>query len=123
MNNLLSQNEIDSLVEALKALKDYADDSTVTADMLNNQVVLTQAEIDKLISSLSTVKNMPAYKPEINVALSQNEIDALIDALNSYKEYGQLDELNMEILKNQSVMSQNEIDSLIEKLLTIKEDI
>lgn len=122
MNHLLSQDEIDSLVDALKALKEYADDNTVTEDMLNNQVVLTQSEIDKLIDSLSSVKELPIYKPEMNVALSQDEIDALIDALNSYKEYGQLDELNMEILKNQSVMSQNEIDSLIDKLLSIKDD-
>lgn len=122
MHNLLSQSEIDSLVDALKALKDYSDDNAATDDMLNNQIVLTQAEIDRLIHSLSTVKELPAYKPEINVALSQNEIDSLIDALNSYREYGQLDELNMEILKNQSIMSQNEIDSLIDKLLSIKED-
>ena len=122
MNNLLSQNEIDSLVDALKALKDYADDNTVTDDMLNNQVVLTQSEIDKLIYSLSSVKDSPLYKPELNVALSQDEIDSLIDALNSFKEYGQLDELNTEILKNQSVMSQDEIDSLINKLISIKEE-
>lgn len=122
MNHLLSQDEIDSLVDALKALKDYSDDSSAAEDMLNNQVVLTQAEIDKLIHSLSTVKDLPLYKPEMNVALSQNEIDALIDALNSYKEYGQLDELNMEILKNQTVMSQSEIDSLIDKLLSFKDD-
>lgn len=122
MNHLLSQDEIDSLVDALKALKDYSDDSTIAEDMLNNQVVLTQSEIDKLIQSLSNVKDLPLYRPEMNVALSQDEIDSLIDALNSYKEYGQLDELNMEILKNQSVMSQNEIDTLIDKLLSIKED-
>lgn len=122
MNNLLSQNEIDSLVDALKALKDYSGDSTVTDDMLNNQVVLTQGDIDKLIQSLSSVKDSPLYKPEINVALSQDDIDSLIDALNSFKEYGQLDDLNTEILKNQSVMSQDEIDSLIDKLISIKED-
>ena len=90
--------------------------------MLNNQVVLTQSEIDKLIYSLSSVKDSPLYKPELNVALSQDEIDSLIDALNSFKEYGQLDELNKEILKNQSVMSQDEIDSLINKLISIKEE-
>ena len=122
MNNLLSQDEIDSLLEALRALKDYSDDGAITEDMLNNQAVLTQGEIDKLIHSLSTVKDLPLYKPEVNVTLSQAEIDSLIDALNSYKEYGQLDELNMEILKNQTVMSQSEIDSLIDKLLSIKED-
>ena len=33
-----------------------------------------------------------------------------------------LDELNMEILKNQSVMSQDEIDSLIDKLISIKDE-
>ena len=121
MDHLLSQEEIDSLVDALTALKEYSGDNAVTEDMLNNQVVLTQSEIDKLISSLSTVKGLPIYKPEMNVALSQEEIDALIDALNSYKEYGQLDELNMEILKNQTVMSQSEIDTLIDKLLSIKD--
>ncbi len=122
MKRVLSQEEIDSLIDALMALKEYSDVDTITEDMLSNQVVLTQGEIDKLIESLNTVKDLPLYKPSMNVVLSQEEIDALIDALNSYKEYGQLDELNMEILKNQSVMTQEEIDVLIEKLLNIKDN-
>ena len=121
MNKILSQEEIDSIIDALMKLRDYSDVDTITEDMLRNQVVLTQGEIDKLIESLNTVKGLPIYKPAMNVVLSQAEIDALIDALNSYREYGQLDELNSEILKNQKVMTQDEIDALIEKLLNCKD--
>lgn len=122
MNKMLSQQEIDSLVEALMALKDYADDNSISTDILNGQVVLTQPEIDKLINSLNTVKDLPINKPGVSVTLTQPEIDSLIDALNSIKEYGQLDELNVDMLNNQSVLSQTEIDELIKKLLSIKEN-
>ncbi len=122
MNKMLSQKEIDSLVEALMSLKDYADDNSISTDILNGQVVLTQPEIDKLINSLNTVKDMPVNKPGVNVSLTQPEIDSLIDALNSIKEYGQLDELDVEMLNNQSVLSQSEIDELIKKLLSFKEN-
>ncbi|MBR5361324.1 MAG: hypothetical protein IK123_10585 [Lachnospiraceae bacterium] len=120
MNKMLSQQEIDSIVEALVALKDYADNNTISTDLLNGQVVLTQTEIDKLINSLNTVKDLPMQKPGVNVSLSQSEIDSLIDALDSIREYGQLDALNVEMLSNQSVLSQNEIDVLIGKLLSFK---
>ncbi|MBR6238375.1 MAG: hypothetical protein IKQ83_04950 [Lachnospiraceae bacterium] len=120
MNKMLSQQEIDSIVEALVALKDYADNNTISTDLLNGQVVLTQTEIDKLITSLNTVKDLPIQKPGVNVSLSQSEIDSLIDALDSIREYGQLDALNVEMLSNQSVLSQNEIDVLIGKLLSFK---
>ena len=63
MNKMLSQQEIDSIVEALVALKDYADNNTISTDLLNGQVVLTQTEIDKLITSLNTVKDLPIQKP------------------------------------------------------------
>lgn len=120
MNKMLSQQEIDSIVEALVALKDYADNNTISTDLLNGQVVLTQTEIDKLITSLNTVKDLPMQKPGVNVSLSQSEIDSLIDALDSIREYGQLDALNVEMLSNQLVLSQNEIDVLIGKLLSFK---
>ncbi len=121
MNKMLSQNEIDSIIEALTSLKDYADGETISTDILNGQVVLTQGEIDKLINSLNTVKDIPLHKPGFSVALSQTEIDSLIDALNSIKEYGQLDELDIDMSTNQSVLTQAEIDTLIDKLLTIKD--
>ena len=63
MNKMLSQQEIDSIVEALVALNDYADNNTISTDLLNGQVVLTQTEIDKLITSLNTVKDLPIQKP------------------------------------------------------------
>ena len=121
MGKTLSQAEIDSLVDALNSLKNYADDNSISADILNNQVVLTQSEIDKLLESLGTFKSAPVLKPNVNVALSQGEIDSLIDALSSYKEYGQFDALNVEMSTNQSVLTQSEIDVLIDKLLSIKD--
>ena len=121
MNKMLSQPEIDALIEALTSLKDYADSDSISTDILNGQVVLTQGEIDKLINSLNTVKDMPLHKPGFSVALSQPEIDSLIDALSSYKEYGQFDALNVEMSTNQSVLTQSEIDVLIDKLLSIKD--
>ena len=123
MNRMLSQPEIDALIEALTSLKDYADSDSISTDILNGQVVLTQAEIDKLINSLNTVKDMPLHKPGFNVALSQPEIDALIDALNSFKDYGQLDALNIDITNNHSVLTQSEIDILIDKLMSIKDGV
>ncbi|MBR1861119.1 MAG: hypothetical protein IJ796_04580 [Lachnospiraceae bacterium] len=120
MSRMLSQTEIDSLVDALNSLKNYADDNAISADILHNQVVLTQSEIDKLISSLNNFKDVPLFKPNVNVSLSQPEIDSLIDALNSIKEYDTSDSLGTEIETNQSVLSQKEIDSLISKLLALK---
>ena len=120
MNKQLSQEEIDSIVEALEALKEYADDNSISTDLLNNQVVLSQGEIDNLIDALNGVKDLPIGRPDVNVSLNQSEIDALIDALNSFKEYGQLDELNSDMLGSQTVMSQEEIDDLINKLISIK---
>ena len=120
MEKLLSQQEIDCLVDALRAIKGYSDDEEISEDVLNNQVVLSQGEIDKLIESLNNAKGIPAYKPKANAVLSQAEIDSLIDALNTYKEYGQLDELNADLISNQAIMSQEDIDVLIEKLLSIQ---
>ena len=122
MNKMLSQNEIDSIIDALKSLKEYADGDAISTDILNGQVVLTQKEIDKLIDSLNTVKDLPIHKPGFSVALSQPEIDSLIDALNTFKDCGQLDALNIDMSNNQSVLTQVEIDELIEKLLSIKTD-
>jgi len=122
MSRLLTQQEIDELVDALTALRSYTDESSITDDILNNQVVLTQAEIDRLIESLNTVKDLPFHKPDVNVVLTQTEIDSLIDALNSIKEYGQLEDFKLDILNNQTVLSQDEIDALIQKLLSIKRD-
>ena len=64
MEKLLSQEEIDSLVDALRAIKGYSDDEEISEDVLNSQVVLSQSEIDKLIESLNNGKK---------------EIDELID--------------------------------------------
>ncbi|MCR5233298.1 MAG: hypothetical protein K6E53_05260 [Lachnospiraceae bacterium] len=119
MDKLLSQEEVDSLVDALRAIKGYSDDEVISEDVLNSQVVLSQGEIDKLIESLNNAKGLPAYKPKANVVLSQDEIDSLIDALNTYKEYGQLDELNADLVNNQTIMSQEDIDVLISKLLSM----
>ncbi|MCR5421697.1 MAG: hypothetical protein K6E98_11905 [Lachnospiraceae bacterium] len=119
MEKILSQNEVDSLVDALRAIRGYSDDEIISEDVLNNQAVLSQSEIDKLIESLNSAKGGPTYKPKANTVLSQSEIDALIDALNTYKEYGQLDELNQDLINNQAVMSQDDIDILISKLLSI----
>ena len=119
MEKLLSQEEIDSLVDALRAIKGYSDDEEISEDVLNSQVVLSQSEIDKLIESLNNAKGLPAYKPKATAVLSQDEIDSLIETLNTYKEYGQLDELNADLLSNQAIMSQEDIDVLIEKLLNI----
>jgi len=122
MGKMLSQTEIDALIEALSSLKDYADTEAISTDILNGQVVLTQTEIDKLINSLNTVKDMPLHKPGFSVALSQPEIDSLIDALNSIKEFGQIEDLNIDMANNQSVLTQAEIDALIGKLLSIKKE-
>lgn len=117
---MLSQNEIDVLIAALESLKDYADSDSISTDILNGQVVLTQGEIDKLIDSLNTAKSIPLKKPGLNVSLSQPEIDSLIDALNSFKEYDQLEALDIDMTNNQSVLTQSEIDVLIDKLMSIK---
>ena len=119
MEKVLSQAEVDSLVDALRAIKGYSDDEVISEDVLNSQVVLSQSEIDKLIESLNNAKGLPAYKPKANAILSQAEIDSLIDALNTYREYGQLDELNADLVSNQAIMSQEDIDILIDKLLAI----
>ncbi len=122
MNKMLSQQEIDALIEALNNFREYSDAKTISTDILNGQVVLSQAEIDKLIASLSIAKDIPINKPNVNVSLTQPEIDSLIDALTSIKEYGKLDDLSSDISTNQSVLSQAEIDELITKLLTIKDN-
>ena len=101
MGKMLSQTEIDALIEALTSLKDYADGEAISTDIL---------------------KDMPISKPGFTVALSQPEIDSLIDALNSIKEYGQIEDLNIDMSNNQSVLTQAEIDMLIGKLLSIKKE-
>ena len=120
MSKMLSQKEIDSLIDALNSFRNYSDEATISTDILGGQVVLTQSEIDSLIASLTTAKDLPLGKPNVSVALSQPEIDSLVEALNSIKEYTQLDELSSDILNNQSVLSQEDIDALIRKLLAIK---
>ena len=57
VNVALTQPEIDSLVEALNSIKEYAQLDELSSDMLNNQSVLSQSDIDKLIRKLLAIKD------------------------------------------------------------------
>ena len=124
IQKVLSQAEIDSLVEALNNLKDYGHDPEVSDDILNSQVVLSQRQIDQLIKSLNdakdaTVTNTPMIDAGSGI-LSQSEIDSLIDALNAVRQYDSSGSFGQDISQNQTVLSQDEIDKLIRRLLDIK---
>ncbi len=49
---VLSQTEIDSLVDALNAIREYDETKSFPIDIATNQNVLSQSEIDRLISIL-----------------------------------------------------------------------
>ena len=121
LQKILTQAEIDSIVDALNNLKDYGKDPEVSDDILANQVVLSQSEIDKLITSLNSAKGLtePIHR-EANVTLTQKEIDSLIDALNTVKQYDTNDAFAQEIARNQTVLSQEDIDKLIATLTGMK---
>lgn len=124
MSKMLSQDEIDILLSALNTLKSYADDDTISVELLHKQAVLTQFQIDDLINTLVNVKDVPqeALTPDVNVVLSQKEIDNLIDALNTVKDYETIDELDSQIEDSQAILSQLDIDALIKNLMALKKD-
>ncbi len=119
MQRTLSQNEIDSLIEALNTIKTYGDTGIVNEDILKNQVVLTQSQIDKLITRLRTEgeNGFLIDEPDVRVVLTQPEIDSLVEALNTIKKYDEDQDFTREMTTNQSVLSQDEIDRLIVMLL------
>ncbi len=121
MNNVLSQKEIDALIEALNSFKKYDNSELMSGDLLKNQVVLTQSEIDKLIESLNQAQkaggSISVAEPSVKPVLSQKEIDSLVKALQTFKEYSDMFNLSEEISFDQTVLSQAEIDKLIERLL------
>ncbi len=120
MQRVLSQKEIDNLVEALSTLKKYGNSRIIADDILNNQIVLTQSEIDSLITTLLGAlgqdKDFAPSKPDLNVVLSQSEIDSLIEALNSIREFDENIDISQDLGHNQTVLTQSEIDKLIDKL-------
>ena len=119
MHRALSQKEIDSLIEALNTFKKYGDDKAISADILNNQIVLTQPEIDHLLDSLQHAKSdevKSAGEPDFRVVLSQDEIDSLVEALNTIRDYDETKSFPIDIDTNQHVLSQDEIDRLIDVL-------
>ena len=122
MSKMLTQDEIDILLNALNTLKTYADDDTISVELLHKQAVLTQFQIDELIDTLVNVKEVPSHKltPDVNVVLSQKEIDNLIDALNTVKDYENLEEFDTQIEDSQQILSQIDIDALIRNLMALK---
>ena len=124
MSQILSQKEIDALIEALNTFKNYDNTNQFSGDILKNQVVLTQAEIDSLIESLNNAQNgvniTAVTKPDVKPVLSQTEIDSLVKALQTFKEYSEMFNLSNEITYDQTVLSQEEIDKLIERLTANK---
>ena len=120
----LSQEEIDALIEALNAVKNYGDNEAISNDILKSQVVLTQPEIDKLIESLRIAEsngNAPSsVNTDTKVVLTQPEINSLIDALHAIREYDDSKAVSDEIFNDQTVLSQAEIDKLIEVLTKMK---
>ncbi|MCR4655893.1 MAG: hypothetical protein K5770_06655 [Lachnospiraceae bacterium] len=121
MDHILSQKEIDALIEALNTFKNYDNEDLMQGDLLKNQVVLTQSEIDALIESLNNAQKGASIStismPNVKPVLSQAEIDSLVKALQTFKEYSDMYDLSEEISFNQTVLSQEQIDRLIEKLL------
>ncbi len=122
MQRTLSQEEIDSLIEALNTIKSYGDSDVVSEDILKNQVVLTQPEIDSLIRHLRGASAGDGSEPDFRVVLSQPEIDSLVEALNTIRKYDEEQNFTQEIANNQAVLSQEEIDRLIKMLLKKKKD-
>ena len=120
MQRTLSQEEIDSLIEALNTIKNYGDSDVISEDILKNQVVLTQPEIDALISHLQGVSSQAGAEPDFRVVLSQPEIDSLVEALNTIRKYDEDQDFTKEIANNQAILSQEEIDRLIQMLLHSK---
>ena len=120
MQRTLSQEEIDSLIEALNTIKNYGDSDVISEDILKNQVVLTQPEIDALISHLQGVSSQTGAEPDFRVVLSQPEIDSLVEALNTIRKYDEDQDFTKEIANNQAILSQEEIDRLIQMLLHSK---
>ena len=120
MQRTLSQEEIDSLIEALNTIKNYGDSDVISEDILKNQVVLTQPEIDALISHLQGVSSQAGAEPDFRVVLSQTEIDSLVEALHSIRDYDETRSFPIDIDTNQHVLSQSEIDRLIDVLMRSK---
>ena len=56
-NVSLSQSEIDSLIDALNTVKQYDTNDAFSQEIARNQTVLSQDDIDKLIVTLTEMKN------------------------------------------------------------------
>ena len=122
MQRTLSQEEIDSLIDALHTIRNYGDSDAISEDILQNQVVLTQPAIDSLILHLRGAKGSAEdiAEPDVRVVLSQPEIDSLVEALNTIRKYDEDQDFTKEMTTNQAVLSQDEIDRLIDMLLQRK---
>ena len=118
MKRVLTQKEIDALIEALNTVKSYGYSEQASEDILKNQVVLSQAQIDELIESLTGGgKDAVLPEPDVRVVLTQPEIDTLVTALQTLKDYSKSQEFSEELVWDQRVLSQEEIDSLIARLV------
>ncbi|MCR4896786.1 MAG: hypothetical protein K5891_08450 [Lachnospiraceae bacterium] len=122
MHRILTQPEIDTLVDVLNTLKEYGNTDYVSDDILKSQIVLTQPEIDKLIDTLNNAGLAPVSRSDHNVVLSQEEIDRLVSALNDLKEYDSLASFLADLDNTQAVLTQEEIDKLLAALLSIKDE-
>ncbi len=56
VNVTLSQGEIDSLIDALNSIKQYDSVDALDTEISTNQSVLSQLEIDKLLTTLLSLK-------------------------------------------------------------------
>ena len=56
VNVTLSQGEIDSLIDALNSIKEYDNSNALDTEIDTNQAVLSQLEIDKLLATLLSLK-------------------------------------------------------------------
>ena len=56
VNVTLSQGEIDSLIDALNSIKQYDSVDALDTEISTNQSVLSQIEIDKLLTTLLSLK-------------------------------------------------------------------
>ena len=119
MSRILTQQEIDVLVEALNSVRGYGDKDQISSDLLRDQVVLSQKEIDALIESLRSPEHSIS-NPDVHAVLSQDEIDHLIDALNAITNYDTKGGVTGDLFHNQTILSQTEIDHLIDVLKAIR---
>ncbi|MBQ7678828.1 MAG: hypothetical protein IJT34_03155 [Butyrivibrio sp.] len=119
MSRILSQKEIDALVEALHAVRNSGDTGQINDDRMNDQTVLSQSEIDALIETLRG-SYAESSSTDMTGILSQGEIDHLIEALNVINNFDAADGAAGDLFSGQTVLSQDEIDHLISILKAVR---